>query len=83
MVLTAIGMVGVVLVIAAYALLSTGRLRADEARYQVINVTGTVGILLSLITQWNLASFIANAAWLLIGLVGGWVGRKTAEVVEA
>lgn len=70
MVLTAIGMVGVVLVIAAYALLSSGRMRADEARYQVINIAGTVGILLSLITQWNLASFIANAAWLLIGLVG-------------
>lgn len=70
MLLTAIGMVGVVLVIAAYALLSSGRLRADEVRYQIINITGTVGILLSLITQWNLASFIANTAWLLIGFVG-------------
>lgn len=70
MLLTVIGMVGVVLVIVAYGLLASGKLTANEPRYQWINIGGTTGILLSLVTQWNLASFVANAAWLLIGFVG-------------
>ena len=65
-----IGLLGVAIVLAAYGLLSSGRLKADEARYQWLNVVGTVCILISLTGQWNLASFVANAAWLMIGLVG-------------
>ncbi|MES2985418.1 MAG: cyclic nucleotide-binding protein [Pseudomonadota bacterium] len=67
---TVIGLIGVVGVLAAYGLLSSGRVKADEARYQWLNIAGTAGILISLGAQWNFASFVANAAWLLIGLVG-------------
>ena len=62
-----IGLLGVGLVIFAYALLAAGKLAAASDRYQWLNVAGTACILLSLIGQWNLPAFIANAAWILIG----------------
>ncbi len=65
-----LGILGALTVIAAYGLLAAGKLQSGEAHYQWMNVLGTAGILISLITQWNLASFVANTAWLLIGLVG-------------
>ena len=67
---TILGLIGVALVLLAYGLVSSGRLSATNARYQLINIVGTVGVLLSLTTQWNLSSFVLNAAWLVIGIVG-------------
>ena len=65
-----IGLVGVVINLIAYAMVTAGRMHTDEVRYQVNNIVGTVFILISLTAQWNLPSFIANVAWLLIGVVG-------------
>lgn len=65
---TLIGLAGVVLVLAAYALLSYGKLAARDVRYQWLNVAGTAGILISLIGQWNAAAFVSNTAWISIGL---------------
>lgn len=67
MIYTIVGLLGVVLVLLAYGLLASGRVAADSARYQWLNVVGTAGILISLIGQWNLAAFIANVAWISIG----------------
>lgn len=69
-VFTAIGLMGVVVNLIAYGLLTAGRLQAGALRYQLINVLGTTGILLSLIAQWNLPVFLCNIAWLLIALTG-------------
>ena len=57
------------IVLLAYGLLSTGRVAADSARYQWLNIIGTAGILISLLGQWNVAAFVANVAWILIGIV--------------
>ena len=70
MVFTILGLLGVAINLVAYGLLTAGKLRADALAYQVINVCGTAGILLSLFAQWNLPVFISNVAWLLIALVG-------------
>ncbi len=67
---TIIGILGVVINLAAYALLSSGRIRADEARYQLLNIAGTSCLLVSLCAQWNLPAFLTNIAWLVIGIVG-------------
>lgn len=68
--MTLLGLAGVVVNLIAYGLLSSGRMRATDLRYQVMNIAGTIGILLSLFVQWNLSSFVLNAAWLLIGVIG-------------
>lgn len=78
---TGLGLIGVVLVLLAYGLVSTGKLKATELRYQLINIVGTAGVLISLMVQWNLSSFILNAAWLVIGIVGiARMGRKGKAV---
>lgn len=38
--------------------------------YQVLNLLGALFILYSLIFHWNLASFLIEAAWVLISLIG-------------
>jgi hypothetical protein len=67
---TAIGLAGVFINLFAYALLSSDRLKASDMRYQLLNIAGTTGILVSLLAQWNLSVFVTNAAWLLVGIVG-------------
>lgn len=65
---TLIGLVGVFTVIIAYGLMTAGKISAQSKPYQWLNVLGTAGILISLIDQWNLPAFIANAAWIMIGI---------------
>ena len=67
---TAIGIAGVIINLIAYGMVTTGRMKASEVRYQIINILGTSGILISLTAQWNFASFVTNVAWLLIGVAG-------------
>lgn len=66
---TAIGLTGVATVLFAYGALTLGKLHADTPRYQWLNIIGTTGILISLLGQWNLPAFIANLAWITIGIV--------------
>jgi uncharacterized membrane protein YuzA (DUF378 family) len=68
--LVIVGLFGVAINLVAYAMLTSGKLLASDARYQIVNIAGTSCILLSLIAQWNLPSFVANVAWLLIGIAG-------------
>ncbi len=65
---TIIGLMGVVTVIAAYALMTANKIAAQSTIYQWLNVIGTAGILISLTDQWNLPAFVANTAWISIGI---------------
>lgn len=66
---TAIGLLGVVTNLGAYGLLTFGFIHASDARYQIANIAGTSGILLSLFAEWNLASFLLNISWLTIAVL--------------
>lgn len=65
-----IGLAGVAIVLVAYALLATGRMSNDDWRYPVINIIGTLGIVVSLYYQWNLPSMVAQLVWIAISIVG-------------
>jgi uncharacterized membrane protein len=67
---TLIGLVGVAAVLAAYALVSLGRWAGTQPRYQWLNLAGTFAILYSLLYSWNLPSFIAQCAWIVISIIG-------------
>lgn len=67
---TLIGFLGVLVVLAAYALLTTGRLRPDDWRYPIINILGTLGIIVSLFAQWNLPSMVTQLIWIAVSIVG-------------
>jgi len=64
-----VGWIGALLILAAYGLLSAGKLDARSPAYQWLNVVGAVGFILN--SGWNGAwpSAALNVVWVGIGLV--------------
>ena len=68
----AIGWVAALLILAAYALLSAGRLTARNRSYQWMNVVGAAGFIVN--SGWNgaIPSAALNVIWAGIGLAALW-----------
>jgi hypothetical protein len=66
----AMGWLGMILLLVAYGLLTTGRWRVTGAPYQLANVAG--GVLLAVNTAYHHAwpSAALNLVWFVIGAVG-------------
>ena len=65
------GYIGVVFILLAFLLLQAEKLRSNGWIYQLMNVLGAVGIMLSLLFgSFNLAAFLQELAWALIGIYG-------------
>lgn len=65
-----LGTAGVAVIVVAYFLLQSGRLRSDQLAYSVMNGGGAVLILVSLYYDFNFPSFVVEFFWLLISLYG-------------
>lgn len=65
----AVGILGSGLILGSYALLQSGRLRADRPAWPALNGLGAVFVLLSLLVDFNLAAFVLECAWLVVSLV--------------
>lgn len=65
-----VGLVGVAAYLSAYGLLQLGILKVEDGRYALLNGTGALLILYSLIYEFNLPSFITQTAWLILTIVG-------------
>ena len=70
------GWTGAVLILAAYGMLTAGRLTAKSVAYQVMNVVGAAGFIIN--SAWNSAwpSAILNVIWVGIGVVALWQLRR-------
>ena len=64
------GVVGVLMMLAAYSLAQLGRMRVDQAPSLLLNLAGAVLVLLSLWFKFNLSAFLMEAAWALVALFG-------------
>ncbi len=64
-----VGWIGAVLILAAYAMLTAGRMTAKSPAYQAMNVVGAAGFIAN--SGWNGAwpSAILNVIWVGIGVV--------------
>jgi hypothetical protein len=58
---------GAILILAAYALLSAGRLTGQSLAYQIMNVFGAAGFVINGWWHGALPSAVLNILWLLIG----------------
>lgn len=67
---TAIGFLGVGVILLAYYLLTAGKLAADNWRYPVLNIAGTLGIVVSLLVQFNLPSMVTQLMWIAVSIIG-------------
>ena len=64
-----IGWGAMVQILAAYALLTAGRLRGDQLVYQALNVGGATCFIVYLAWKGAWPSVVLNVIWLLIGAV--------------
>jgi hypothetical protein len=65
-----LGVAGVGMTLVAYALAQLGRLRVDRAPSLLMNLVGSLLILLSLSFTFNLSAVLMEAAWGLVALFG-------------
>ncbi len=65
-----IGVVGVLLILIAYAGAQLGRLEPRLAPALLLNLVGACLILVSLAFRFNLAAFLMEAAWALVAIYG-------------
>ena len=72
-----VGLLGVALYLASYALLQTGRISADAATYPLLNIAAAACVLVDLSSSFNLPSALIQMSWIVISLCGLWrVARK-------
>lgn len=65
-----IGILGVITIIIGYMLLQVGKMDAADLSFSVLNTLGALLIIISLLYDWNLASFIMEFTWMMISLYG-------------
>jgi hypothetical protein len=66
----AAGLVGVLLILVAYAGAQLGRLEPRRATALLMNLAGASLIIWSLTFRFNLSAFLMEAAWALVALYG-------------
>jgi hypothetical protein len=65
-----IGIFGVIIIIIAYSLLQLERISANDLNFSVLNTLGAFHIIISLLYNWNLPSFIMEFTWMMLSLYG-------------
>ncbi|MEY2170322.1 MULTISPECIES: CBU_0592 family membrane protein [unclassified Rhodanobacter] len=80
------GYIGVLLVLLAYFLLQARKLHGNKLAYQLMNILGAFGVLLSLtFGNFNWSAFLLEVAWIAIGVYGiarGVQLRRTGRMVD-
>jgi hypothetical protein len=71
------GLFGAALILLAFALVQARRLDPHRAPALLLNLAGPGLVMASLVTRFNLAAFLLEAAWALVALWG--LGRLAME----
>lgn len=66
----AIGIVGVLMMLGAYAAAQLGRLDPVKPPSLILNLIGSSLVMLSLLSAFNLSAFLMEAAWAAVALFG-------------
>jgi hypothetical protein len=74
-----VGWIGAVLILAAYGLLSAGKIGGQSRLYQWMNVGGAAGFVVNGWWHGALPSTALNIVWMLIGAIALWrIGRRSS-----
>lgn len=77
------GLIGVLVVLSAFALMQAHKLHGTGLIYQSMNALGALGVVLSLVFgTFNLAAFLLEAAWVAISIYGMLVGVRKRRVAR-
>jgi len=75
----AIGWVGMVLILLAYYLVSSGKVKGSSISYQLLNLLGAIGVLINSSAQKAWPSAALNGIWASIALKTLLMGKKLRE----
>lgn len=67
-----VGWYGVTAIVAAFALLNFGVLDTDSSIYQLLNITGSIGIIVVANSKKDYQPVVLNTVWLLVAIYGLW-----------
>ncbi len=67
-----VGWAGALLILAAYGLLTAGKLTGKSLAYQMMNVVGAAGFIVNGWWHGAIPSTALNVVWLLIGAYASW-----------
>lgn len=67
-----VGMAGSAMIIGAFFLLQAGRMSGTGINYQLLNMFGAAGVLVSLLGAFNPGVFVLEVTWILISAFGIW-----------
>ena len=65
-----VGLAGTGMILVAFFLLQAGRLHGNAIPYQLLNLFGAGGVLVSLLGQFNVSVFLLEVAWVAISAFG-------------
>ncbi|KZN44121.1 CBU_0592 family membrane protein [Pseudoalteromonas luteoviolacea] len=65
-----IGMAGTFLVVGAFFLLQLDKVTPDGLKYNLMNLSGAILLLISLCYNFNLASFVIELFWIAASFIG-------------
>jgi hypothetical protein len=71
-----IGITGVFIIVVAYILMQIDRMDPKGFLFSLLNTIGAIFILVSLLYDWNLASFVMEVIWLTLSFYGTIRGYK-------
>ena len=64
------GLAGTLMILLAFLLLQVGRLAGNGVPYQLLNLFGAAGVLLSLTGAFNVSVALLEGAWVLVSAYG-------------
>ena len=65
-----VGIAGTLMVLVAFFLLQAGKLSGTGIVYQLLNLFGAGGVLVSLLGKFNVSVFVLEAVWMAISAYG-------------
>ncbi|MDX1482751.1 MAG: permease [Woeseiaceae bacterium] len=71
------GNLGVLLIIGSYFWLQIGRISGQNPAYSLVNAIGAALVLISLYYEFNLSAALIESFWLLISLLGLFLGTRS------
>lgn len=65
-----VGIAGTLMILGAFFLLQAGRISGTGLTYQLLNLFGAAGVLVSLLGQFNISVFVLEIAWMAVSVFG-------------
>ena len=77
-----VGLGGTVAILLGFFLLQTGRLQGQGIVFQLMNLLGALGVLVSLYGRFNLSVFLLEGTWALISGYGIWRSARRRQAMR-